>query len=546
MFSLTRALSSWTTIPSSFIPQKFSFSQKAIASSLTAIGAVGIIYSKKTSPPSFTNLEAIYPDECYQKLNTSQQNKWDMYLEPNEIGVQKVAPHLITGKPGIILSTGTERSFFNLLLRSEREPENSLGLIILDINPKAIAYAHMTILLLRIANNAQDFSVLSGPNRTNQFGALLMTPSEERSFLQSLTEQEIQEKTDLICERILKSELSELAKNFYLSNLTDFAKVYYSVGNEWRLCGGDSIAEEHWKQYDKYFATCEEGQKLSKEQDKILLKKEEWRNMFAKSFENVQYHQNQKQFKILQKHAKSGSIIAICGDLNDLNFLKGKTNVSVLDLSNVDEYVAIDLKSSISHPRVIWTYRDLPHADYNSYDHDPSRDDLTIEERKEFDLLLKELRELNCMPQCRTNLFFTRTSDNLEVPASRPFGYFRKNLETLRAYKKQWMIDLPHVGTVSFGHRVSSYGESYERMNSRWLYKQSISNLEDIAQVPEIQRFASQLAKLWKEPDLGEKYFIFSKLPGWREAFIEEREKYEETSEWKVWKEKNRNYFPGL
>ncbi len=535
--------SPWTKIPC--ISSFFQTRQFPRFSALGAISAVGaaFAYSKKNSSPLLPNLEAIYSDQCFKKLNTTGEHYWDMFLEPNECGVQNVAEHLKTGKGGVILSTGTERSFFDLLLRSQLEPKMSMGLMIVDINPKAIAYANMVILLLRIAKDVQDFSVLSGPNRGNKHGiSQMFLFLSLRKPLPFLTDQEIVDKTTMIRERVLASDIPQTAKEFYLNGLDDFAKVYFQSSNEWRLSGNDAVIEEYWRENVKPLEETWKSSGIDVGQPVYKIA--------SKAFENVQYHKEKKQFEILQRFARAGSIVALCEDLPRLQFLHKKQEVAVIDLSNIDEYCPIDLPcpSPKFSPRVIWTCCNFPSATYRSYTHHPKEESLAEKEKKEFDLLIHELQSISVVPRSKPNLFFRPEDprDLMKIPEQRrPFGYYPSNLDILRTYKKKWVAELPHVGFVSFGPRVSDMGQQVDRMDISWIRATQVSKLLEIAKSVEIQRFVLVLVSLWKE-DLGEKYFVFSNVPGWREAFILEKEKNRENPLWKSWVKKNQDMISHL
>lgn len=521
--------SSWSKISNTMLTRGRIHKFIPIAPALSTIAALGFIHSRNPRP-IFPNLETIYQDLSHKKLDTLPDNEWDLYLEPNEAGVQAIAKILKTGKKGIIVSTGTERAFFDLLLRTKTEPENSIGLIIIDVNPKAIAYAHMVILLLRIADDVTDFSNLSGPNRATKsdIPSTCITPLPVLSSLKFLTDQEIENKISCIREKILKSNLSEENKKFYLENLPQFAQIYFQRGNEWRLCDGGEQSQKHWKSYEYIFS------EVFKERGKEIL------SYMPNAFKGVQYQKEASSFKTLQSFAKSGGIVPINGDINNLDFLRKlqekeiSTQVSVIDLSNIDEYVQIDLNQSFFpfSPRVIWTQRGYP-TKYLFYDHDPSKDFLTTEEKLEFDSLFEQLLKIGVLSGFKSNLMFRKKEPFTQ---SRPFGYYPEHLKELRDYMKQWVVTLPNIGTISFGPtlgpQIFIQGEA-DVMNTGWIYRASNSTLLNLVSDPQIQKFSSELVKIWREKELHEKYFLFSDVIGWKEAFMQERDKHLETQEWK-------------
>jgi len=236
-----------------------------------------------------------YEEDLYKECD------FEDYLIPNEPNVHNVVEHLEKAKePGIVVSTGTERSFFNLSLISR---EKSLGLVVRDINPKVKMYVDCNLLLLKLAENREDYKKLSTCNR------------------EVIT---IAEKIEEIRNRLLKSsEISDFMKGYYQKHLTRFAQVYF-IDSKYQA----------WREH-KTFSS------LSKYFDEDIL------------------------FQRIHVHAKNGNIIATVGDIGDLRFLD-QYRISVLDTSNIKEYSLIQLKTG-SFPVVIsttakfWLYESCVH-----------------------------------------------------------------------------------------------------------------------------------------------------------------------------------------
>ena len=82
----------------------------------------------------------------------------DFFLTPSETVGTDLAPHIQKMEQGLIVSVGTERSFFDLALADQSRCE---GLVVRDINPKVKAYVDFNVLLFRIANSRKDYCLLA-------------------------------------------------------------------------------------------------------------------------------------------------------------------------------------------------------------------------------------------------------------------------------------------------------------------------------------------------------------------------------------------------
>lgn len=227
------------------------------------------------------SLEYNYP------IASTQDCDWEInpfldYRRPNEANPQNIQPLLSAAwdRRGITVSTGGERSFFHLIFSDHN---NCQGIVIRDINPKIIGYAHFNILLLRIASDIDDYVRLSSSK---------------------LAIEEIKE-------RVSVSTIPDKFSAFYLKHFDSLAKCYYG----------------HWSF---------------------------WKS--DEDFESVYYHQNSRQFQILQTYAKDGNILPTLGDIGDLKFLDSH-EVVIIDTSNIHLYSIIDIHcaNKLEPPTVIWT-----------------------------------------------------------------------------------------------------------------------------------------------------------------------------------------------
>jgi hypothetical protein len=119
------------------------------------------------------------------------------FLTPIETCVNGLKPHLQMKKNGLIVSTGTERALFDVILSDER----CEGLVVIDINPKVKAYLDFNLFLLKASENRAEYLHLS------------TSPTAFRSKITKL-----------------KSPMQE----YYASHLEQFATIYFSQTHAWR------------------------------------------------------------------------------------------------------------------------------------------------------------------------------------------------------------------------------------------------------------------------------------------------------------------------
>ena len=143
---------------------------------------------------------------------------FDDYRVPNEGTPRNVKPHLDLMEKGWIVSVGTERSFYDLLLSPEDRCE---GLIIRDIHPRVKAYNDFLILLLFCAKNREDFCALSEPQ-----AALVLLKQQ-------------------IATRMRDVQIPPAIRDYFLNNFELLANAYLYVHSH-LPSEGDNTGIEYW------------------------------------------------------------------------------------------------------------------------------------------------------------------------------------------------------------------------------------------------------------------------------------------------------------
>ena len=250
------------------------------------------------------------------------------FLYPNEKNVSEISKHLNRDShAGVIVSAGTERSFFNLI-----QCEKCTGLIVRDVNPRVKAYMDLNILMLQISESLEDYQQLSSPlltstpykgkngkpfsisKRTHKKQVKTTAATISKSvYIELVAKEEYQaRKADLI-ERIERSMLfSDVKRDYYIRNLDTLMQVFFAETHGWRL---------------------------------------------NKSFAVVNYSQNNAQYLKLKRFIDQGNIITTIGSIADLEFIR--TPVSIVDVSNILDYVSFSFGFSPEAldfpPRIVWT-----------------------------------------------------------------------------------------------------------------------------------------------------------------------------------------------
>lgn len=152
-------------------------------------------------PPT---LEKKYSEDALEDCPWDSQRFGD-FRAPNETHPEMVQEHLhrAWNRRGIIVSTGFQRSFFDLIFSNHAYCH---GLVIRDINPQIIACAHFNILLLRIARDTIDYARLS---------------SSEDNLVE-------------IKGRVTRSFIPDKVQRFYLKHFFALASLYYRTSSAWK------------------------------------------------------------------------------------------------------------------------------------------------------------------------------------------------------------------------------------------------------------------------------------------------------------------------
>ncbi len=238
---------------------------------------------------------------------------------PNEpFKEEQLQEHLQNIEPGgILVTTGSERPFLTAnvaqrLLRKSSAKKNPLffsGIVILDINPQIKKYVDYNVLLLRLSRSKEEYKMLSTSVEINDVQILIKTRLEEESA---------------------NGHLSEDMRNYYLSNLVELHKHYHCF---------DLDSPEH-----------------------PFYLQQAWRS--ENIFKNLKYWEKDADFYPLHHLAKSGNIIVITGDIQNLAFLERK-RISLIDVSNIPVFIKpSDWKWQIektTHPHILRTHLPPPY-----------------------------------------------------------------------------------------------------------------------------------------------------------------------------------------
>lgn len=163
-----------------------------------------------------------------EKVNIHEDCDFPDFFEPNEYFPERVKPHLSLSETGILVSTGTERSFFDLIFSDETKCE---GLVVVDVNPRIKAYVDFNVLLLRIAKTRQKYLKLS-------------TIPQDEAF---------QKRIKKISSKILKSDLPLKVKEYFFKNLKPFASIYLTSDHFWRGPKAEYFKECRYDRIDEQF-----------------------------------------------------------------------------------------------------------------------------------------------------------------------------------------------------------------------------------------------------------------------------------------------------
>lgn len=414
--------------------------------------------------PELINLEKQFQNICFKDMNLDAPlqllggMKVNDFIIPNEGSPQYILPHLDkVEEQGILVCTGTQRSLFNLCLGADKYT----GLVVRDINPKVKAYIDFIVLLLRLSENREEYRQLS---------ELALPKSYSKEDRESLTK----DKTKAIKHKLEQSaSIPEKAKNYYLKNFESFADIYFSYEN---------TAFFGWKTDPNYA--------------------------------EVHYHENDRLFKILQDHAKSGRIMAAAGDINDLRFLDSQ-KIAVVDVSNISDYSLIDLQiGTSSRPRVIWTIQSPEKTGFYSYTHKP----LTDKQRKEMTQLIQIIMKTRTaanpdrLATDLTDIFPDNAGKHNEFDCPPSASFTEETLKKLRLFKEKFLLEISKKKWACL---------CLVCCNLEYL---ELHEIQILSHHPLISNFVKVLVSLWNTLP-SEKYFAFSEVPGWQEAFQDEQKK---------------------
>ncbi len=153
-------------------------------------------------------LEVEFEEELTQEERESKSGFTD-YIYPNEGSPEGIIKHLELAKPGIMVCTGAERSFFNLILIDETK---CFGLVIRDLNPRVKAYVDFNTALIRISKTCDEYA---------------------RWTLKISDPDELSQAINAICGEIVNSSMPENMKDYYIKNAQKFGGIYFEVDKSW-------------------------------------------------------------------------------------------------------------------------------------------------------------------------------------------------------------------------------------------------------------------------------------------------------------------------
>ena len=215
------------------------------------------------------------------RLPSTPDNYWThaAYLDPNEGPVTPIAPLLEQMTPGWIVSAGTVRSLFDLILA----PQQCAGVIVRDLNPLVKDYIEYLVILLKTCDHAEFVSYAA--------------PLEDPRFCQA-------RRVDQLKERVQKhATLHPHFKEHYIQRLDACYSAYYQALHTWTIPGRLHSAP------------------------------------IARCLQDVNFHLQPELFNKLKAYACAGRIIATTGNINDLIELgRHGIAISVIDFSNITGY----------------------------------------------------------------------------------------------------------------------------------------------------------------------------------------------------------------
>lgn len=375
------------------------------------------------------------------------------YFEPNEEHPEAIKPHLDLAEKKIIVSTGTERSLFDLLFGDFE------GLVIRDVNPLTAAYHHYNTLLLRLCD-IKEYNQLSAPVMDMRAPSFIPTKIKAAYLMKQAP---FLERMAIVSKKIEESEMSNELKSFYQKNLNACGAVYLSQEHKWKWSSG---------------------------------------------FDACHYHKNEAQFLRLQEYARKGMIVPTTGDINQLEFLNPKKipfKVSVVDTSNIVDYVPINLQGLSDGTRIITTTFAGVKGVYHSCVHKPFSEKEASDFNKLFNDVLLPCHESHSRAEkAARSLKKGSLKDRFNITSQNIYSADR--LEVLQKYINKNVISIPGINPIDMKSNII-------RINTL-----SPSDTQKLCEHEKITHFLSKLVKssLELNPDA---YMRFSKISGWNEAF---------------------------
>jgi len=143
-------------------------------------------------------------------VDVKQKINFIDYLKQNEENVTTIKTHLDKIKIwGLIVSTGAERSFFDLALA---DPDLCYGLVVRDINPRVKAYIDFNVMLLRLSNNRKTYEAISSPINPIEYNT-------RKKLIKTMLQED--------------DQIPQGVKRYYENHLDDFFNIYFD-NNKWQ------------------------------------------------------------------------------------------------------------------------------------------------------------------------------------------------------------------------------------------------------------------------------------------------------------------------
>lgn len=229
------------------------------------------------------------------------------YLYPNELRPGLLKNIFDSVSEGVLLSTGTERTFIGAALYEKCE-----GLIGVDINPRVKAYNDFNMLLISLAESREDYLKLRA---TDEIIALIKTNNARRTR----STFDPTDSFNKIRSRLDQSELADEIKGYFRENLNDYGRVFYEA-----------------QQLDKMLTLLDSD--LSKDACCDF-------TCFSLTppqfFANANYLYDDKLFQNIKNLVVEGNVMFVTGDINELDDFS-QVPIKCIDSSNISDYVKLD------------------------------------------------------------------------------------------------------------------------------------------------------------------------------------------------------------